>query len=273
MSEVVIDSTTQAPAAEVHSADVQPGGTIDWRTSIPVELRSEKSLENVKDLPTLVKNYVESQKYIGGAIKIPGEKATPEELKSFYTKLGVPEKAADYKIARPVLPEYVGWSEEIHGKVLDLAHGASLNAKQTAKLVEGLSGLMSSVTPDPNAKLKESETALQGEWGDNYGRNILLASRAAEHLGGQELLDALQETGAGMHPVIVKALSKFGSGLLEQGLIKNQDTKIETVADAQSKIDAIKADAKHPYWDAKHPGHAVAVEEYRRLLQIQEANQ
>lgn len=272
MPEQTIDSSVASQGAEVHSAESIPGGTIDWRTSIPADLRSEKSLANIKDLPSLVKGYVEAQRFVGGSIRIPGEKATPEEIKEFNKKLGVPEKSVDYKISKPILPEYVGWNDTVHTQVLDAAHSAGLTTKQTAKVVEGLSKIVQSITPDPNAQLEKAKEALQAQWGENFGRNLILSTRAAEHLGGQELLNALAETGAGAHPVILEALRKLGSGLLEQGLIKNEETKLETVQDAQKQIDAIKGDSKHAYWDAKHPNHAQAVQEYRRLLQLIDAN-
>lgn len=272
MPNPTIDASAPNPPAEVHPAEAQPGGTIDWRTSIPAELRTEKSLENVKDLPTLVKNYVEAQKYIGGAIRIPGENAKPEEWKAFNAKLGVPEKVEDYKITRPILPEHVGWNDDLHGKILNVAHTAGLNTKQAKKLVEGLSEVVSSTTKDPQKVLEENKTELTKRWGDNFGRNLILATRGAEHLGGEKLLKALERTGAGMDPDVLEALSSFGSGLLEQGLIKNEDTRLETVADAEAKIAAIKGDAKHAYWDGAHPNHDAAVQEYRRLLQVIEAN-
>lgn len=270
-NEPVIDGG-QVKGSETHSADATPGSTNDWRQAIPVELRSEKSLETIKDIPTLVKNYVESQKYIGAAIKLPGEKATPEEVKAFQKKLGVPEKVEEYGVKRPILPEYAGWTDELHGQIINAAHAAGLTKSQASKLVDGLSQVVLSQAVDPVKLLEENKAALQAEWGDNFERNLILSSRGAEHLGGQELLEALQRTGAGMDPVVVKAFHKLGAGLLEQGLIKNEETKLETIQDAEAKIKSIKADAKHPYWDASHPNHADAVNEYRRLLQLIEAN-
>ncbi len=278
MPEQTIDASVSSPGATVHSAEVAPGGTIDWRTSIPAELRSEKSLENVKDIPSLVKGYVEAQKYIGGAVKLPTDKSTPDEVNAFLRKLGVPEKVTDYKVGKPVVPEYVGWNDDVHTKILDAAHKAGMTVKQTEKMVEGLTQVVLGMTPDPNAMLEKSKETLQKEWGENFGRNIILSSRAVDNLAEQagikpaDLHAALAETGAGAHPVILKAFSQLGAGMLERGLIKNEDTRLETVNDAESKLKAIKADGKHAYWDATHPGHKDAVEEYRRLIQVIEAN-
>lgn len=274
----LIDATTSTPGADTIPAETPAGSTTDWRSGIPAELRGEKSLESVKDLASLAKGYVEAQKYIGGAVKIPGEQATPEELKSFQQKLGVPEQPAQYNIAKPILPEYVGWDDTVHGKVLEVAHASGLTTKQAAKIVEGLSGLLMQTSPDPNQLLEQNKAALQKDWGENFQRNLILSSRAVDHLASasglkpDELHAAMAETGAGMHPVILKALTKLGAGLLEQGVIKNEETRLETITDAESKIRSIRSDKAHAYWDASHPEHAHAVDEYRRLLQIIDAN-
>ncbi len=275
MADVVIDGG-QAKGAETHSADVAPGSTVDWRQSIPAELRNEKSLESVKDIPSLVKGYVEAQKYIGGAIRIPGEKATPEEIKAFRSKLGVPEKVEDYGIKAPILPSHAGWDDEMHAKVLGVAHTAGLTKTQAAKIVEGLTQIVSEGVIDPNVVLEESKGNLREAWGENFDRNLILSSRAADHLAGlagidsNEFHEALKETGAGAHPVILRALSALGSGLLEQGLIKNEDTKLETVQDAEGKIKTLRASEK--YQQQNHPDHAEAVREMDRLYRLIEAN-
>ena len=49
----------------------------------------------------LLKSYDSSQRYIGAAVKIPGENAAREEVDAFYTKLGRPESADKYSFKPP----------------------------------------------------------------------------------------------------------------------------------------------------------------------------
>jgi hypothetical protein len=49
---------------------------------IPEELQDEKLWENIQDTPTLLKNYAHAQKLQGQSVRIPGEDATPEDLRA-----------------------------------------------------------------------------------------------------------------------------------------------------------------------------------------------
>src|SRR5207245_11223293 len=83
----------------------------DWRASAGIAaddpIGKEKSLETVKDVPSLVKGFVEAQKMIGGSIRLPNDKMKPEEAEKawgdIYAKLGRPENADKYDTK--VLPE------------------------------------------------------------------------------------------------------------------------------------------------------------------------
>src|SRR2546426_8039777 len=83
----------------------------DWRAGSGIAaddpIWKEKSLETVKDVPSLVKGFVEAQKMIGGSIRLPNDKMKPEEAEKawgdIFTKLGRPENADKYDTK--VLPE------------------------------------------------------------------------------------------------------------------------------------------------------------------------
>ena len=47
-----------------------PQATTDWKASLSDEIRSDKSLENIKDIEGLAKSYVHAQKLVGSD-KIP----------------------------------------------------------------------------------------------------------------------------------------------------------------------------------------------------------
>jgi hypothetical protein len=64
------------------------GGTAtDWKAALPEEQRGAAYLQDVKDLPTLVKNYGEALAYRGNSVRIPGPDAAPEARKEFVEKL------------------------------------------------------------------------------------------------------------------------------------------------------------------------------------------
>ena len=89
-----------------------------------VALKDLPDIQNAKDLSTLAKNYVESQREIGRRIRMPGKDAAPEEIAALKTKLteaGILTaplaSPADYGIVKPeTLPEGQTWSDELRSE-------------------------------------------------------------------------------------------------------------------------------------------------------------
>src|SRR5438093_625268 len=96
-----------APASAPTPAPTAPPAApvTDWRSALTGEfapLATDKSLEVIKGKdwseagPLLAKGYVSAQKMIGGSVQIPGPQATPEQIKAFRAKIGVPGDVAGY---------------------------------------------------------------------------------------------------------------------------------------------------------------------------------
>lgn len=72
------------------------------------------------------------------------------------------------------------------------------------------------------AKETNADKDLQGKDG-TAKESIAVAKKAVSHLGGQELKDALDLTGAGDHPVVVKMFHQLGTLLGEDEMIFGGD--------------------------------------------------
>jgi hypothetical protein len=129
-------------AGKAGAGDAGQGGA-DWRSSIPDDIRGEKSLADIKDVGALAKGYVESQKMIGRSIRIPGKDAEKTDFDAFYgklrevpgvvympdgadeaamgdlyTKLGRPESPDKYQLKRPDnLPEGMVYNESMEPRI------------------------------------------------------------------------------------------------------------------------------------------------------------
>ncbi len=57
----------------------------EFLNSLPEDLRAEPSLQVFKDLPTFAKSYIETKRMVGGSIRLPDEKATPEDIDKWRT--------------------------------------------------------------------------------------------------------------------------------------------------------------------------------------------
>jgi len=86
------------------SSVIGPDGKFldNWKDSLPEEIRHEKSLDMVTDLPGAMKQLVNAQKMIGkDKIVIPGEGASQEEKDAFQIALGRPETKDGYTVEIP----------------------------------------------------------------------------------------------------------------------------------------------------------------------------
>lgn len=79
-----------------------------------------------------------------------------------------------------------------------------------------------SATEALTARQEEWRGAIKSEWGSNYDSNIAVAAKAVA-LGGDELRQALDETGAGDHPAVVNFFHKVGQQLSEDGFAGEGD--------------------------------------------------
>lgn len=243
----------------------------DWREALPPELRTEKSLSNVKDVSALAKGYVESQRFVGRSIRIPDDKMKPDEAQKawndVYTKLGRPDSPEQYAInvSDPLKPFL---SEDRLTAVRPQFHALGLSQKQVQGVMDIYAKQVESDVTTTRQVAKETEAALREEWGGAFDRNLGLAARTVREMGGQDLLQYLDQTGLGNSPALVKTFARIGSLLAEEGYIAGAVEGVDSPDDAKSRINEVMGDRKHPYWVAKHPGHEDAIAEMARLHQL-----
>lgn len=246
-----------------------PTPVSDWRESLPPELKAEKSLESIKDLPSLARGYVAAQKYVGGAVRIPGTDAKPEEWSEFYGKLGRPGKPEEYGIGRPAdLPKGMEWDDSLSTDFTKAAHEAGLTKGQAEKLVTWYGKTIASSTQAGLTTMEEAETELRASWGGAYEKNVGIANRALRTLGGQDLAAKIVASGLGNDPAFIRLFAKIGHEMAESGAIAGDIEGVTGTEDAKRKIAEIMGDRKHPYWVGDHPQHRQSVDEIQALHQL-----
>jgi len=250
------------------------GTVTGWRSDprFPKEYHQEKMFDNIKAgsfdeaLPTVFKNYVEGQKYIGGAVKIPKVTDPPEKWNEFYGKIGRPEKAEDYKIN----PSGDMQLDEARlGGALKTMHGLGLTNQQ-------VQGIMDLYAQDTKASMesyhttqKQALATLKEEWGPTADRKFIIAQRAAQEYGGKELMEVLDKTGLGNNPAFIRFFADVGELLVEEGFISGKIEGVPGPQEAEKQIDAILADKSHPYNSKDNtPAHKQAVEAMKQLHEL-----
>jgi hypothetical protein len=236
------DQTVVAPVTtDTATATAAPA---DWLASLTPELKTVVEAKGYKTPADVVQAYAHAQKAIG-ADKILAPKDgvwDPSALE----KLGVPKELTEYQKAlkRPEMPEGVKYDEQFEAAALPALQAMGIPPAAAQKLLDMYAGNIVA-QHDAHAKASaaaqaESQAALKTEWGNAYDQKINFASRAVLHIGGQELVDAMNQTGVGNNPLLVKAFAKVGEMLGEDTLkIGKADGMRMTPAEALSEANKI----------------------------------
>jgi hypothetical protein len=279
-------STTETTSGGMAVADggVATAAPPEWRASLPEDIRGEKMLERFKGSkweevgPALAKSVVHAERYISGAVKVPGADAKLEEIKAFHAKLGVPDSPDKYEITPPSLPEGTTdllWSPAMEREFRRVAHESGLTPAQVKALVEFESRramtAKDTVTQRLAASQAEAETTLKAEWGPAvFQRNVDLAKTALREFAPPEYVARLDSTGEGNDPVIIKTWAAIGAKMLEDNLVQGEVTGFTTKEHARREREELMSDRSGPFWTAGHPRHEWAVERVRQLYGIED---
>lgn len=213
----------------------------DWRSSLPEDIRSEKSLEHMKDVTEMAKSYINAQKMLGSRIPIPRE-GEEDKWNELYGKLGRPESPDKYQYTRPET-DFGVYSEEMEKKFLEAAHKAGLNSKQVQALMEFEAQRLGELNEVFQGARQEAEQELQKEWGMAYKQKMASAQRAVAALGDETLIQLLDETGLGNHPAIIKWAAKVGEAMGEDSAVGGGTQAFSmTPGQAMDRISQLKSD-------------------------------
>jgi hypothetical protein len=247
------------------------GAPADWRASLPEEQRGAAYLQDVKDLPTLVKNYGEALAYRGNSIRIPGPDAAPEARKEFVEKLQskVPDLVlvADgeddaAKAARAALWQRLGRPREAkeYGppEGVELPESA-LEALRAEAAEEGLTkGQFQARAKRAAAALEaatraasEEQAELKKELGPAYQDRIAGAAEAARRLGADP--DEVKAIENGAAPAAyVRRMLAAAKALGEPRQVADQGGGARTsMTPAEAKAQRAEIMARSEYFDPR----------------------
>tara|TARA_R110002124_G_scaffold257670_1_gene423375 strand:+ start:83 stop:925 length:843 start_codon:yes stop_codon:yes gene_type:complete len=207
----------QEPAAPAPSM-----GTVDqteessWRTSLPEELRDNASLQKYSTVESLAKGYVNASSMLGrDKLVMPN---SDDEWADMYSKLGRPEDATGYKFDEVTMPDGFALDENQLNDFQEKAHSVGLSEKQANELYGWYVGNQSTqfegMVNSAEEQLIAAQTDLRKAWGNAYDQKFSAAERAVREFGGEELEQALAETGAGNNPMLIKAFAQIGEKLM-----------------------------------------------------------
>lgn len=235
----------------------------NWKDMIPEDIRKEPVIEQTKDITSMAKRLVESQKMIGSRIKLPVEGDT-SGWDDVYNKLGRPEKADDYKIARP---ENVPYDESLEKEFKTIAHKTGLNNSQVQALVNWNLEQATAQAQTNAQQAVEAAQSLQKEWGTAFKERIAIAERVIGQFGDDATEAAIKD-----NPALIKLIYNLGKNMVEGqtigggggtgGLMSPQEALAAITAKMRDK------DFMAAYMSRKNPTHNQAVEEMKLLNEM-----
>ncbi|HEV2673384.1 MAG TPA: hypothetical protein VGV37_02515 [Aliidongia sp.] len=254
---------------------------IAFAETLPEKIRGEAAFKDIKDLDTLANGYLHAQRMLGkvaadpnSVVALPGADDA-DGLNALYTRLGRPETADKYALAKPAAGDYSDADKAFQAKILPTLHEAGLTQRQLDKILPAWNDMqaasVAAQTEAHNAKNAAGEAALKTEFGAAYDEKLGLAKQALTHFGNEKLAAELVESGLGNHPEVIKIFAKLGKGLVEDGVVGRATGGggLNSPAEAQQQINALQADKEFAriYTDKRAIGHADAVAKMQALYQ------
>lgn len=258
----------QTTAPEVQSE--QNSQPVSFLDSLPEEIRTDTSLQAIKDVGQLAKGYVHAQRMVGAdKIPIPTQNSSPDDWNAVFTKLGKPETVDGYKLQYELQD---GASETPINNFKQKAHELGLLPQQAQGLLDFYSGLENSsaekVKADTELAKANAITELRKEFGLAYDEKINKADNVFKTFFAKDMAELRLEDGTpvGSHPGFIRALVEMSKNFSEDNLGTGQEESgILTPDEAQREVNKILVDKNHPYHLKNHPGHQDAVQEVFKL--------
>lgn len=244
-----------------------------WKTVLSEDIINHPSMANVPDVPTLAKNYVNQQEFIGRKGIIPPKEGDEADLNRYYNQIGRPETPDKYEVKKLDIPDNM--KQYIREDGIDnfksIAHKHGLLQKQFEGIMKDYVDNNIKFINGYNDKLAEQkEKALndfKNEAGENYSRLVDSAENAMK-VGG---LNEEQIAEIKSSPTLLKAFSSIGSVLSDDVLSgQNSGSSRMTAEDIQAEIRTIIDDKDSPLHNAGHRDHARYLSRLSDLYKMKE---
>jgi hypothetical protein len=231
-----VESTQSAPAAEGLSFIPETYRSAGWATKYKTTEDFFKGVDNMAK--------VVGQKQVVQGLQVPGENATPEELKSFYSQLGVPESPDKYTLPEDV-QLFEGADIATERKAFaEIAHKVNIPPKQAGELFKAYAERMNKFFGESQSKVQAKfDEVLVSTFGKEFQGSLDLAKRGAKSLPDGASINLEDLT----NPVALRALAKLGEyvgedALIEGGTAENAESILAEARRIQASDEYIKGD-------------------------------
>ena len=246
----------------------------EWMSGFEVEqdIAADPALKPIKDVPSLVKSFVHSQRKMGAdKTVLPNKNSTKEEWLQLYQKLGLPSEFDEYSFEKP---EGASFDEHFDKSFRERAYENNLLPDQAQAMYEFITnetqGRMSAAQEEQANQAEAALNALKQEWGDAFDRELGVAKLAVKEFGGDDFINYLNESGLGDNPNLIKVFSNIGKQYFKEDTFKTESKPAYGLSpqEASEKIKAIQTNYDGPYYNKAHPEHNKIVNEMSKLFEV-----
>lgn len=270
---------------------------MNWRDSLPDEIKGEAALANFEDVSSLAKSFIETKKMQGDSIRIPGEDAGEdaitefnskllakvptlmpkpdfenggEQAETFYRSIGKPDAPDKYAIPEiKDAPEGFSPNQTSIENFRKIAHENNLTTKQFEGVVNKMIAADIAKFKDGKDSNETNVKAVKELWGMAYNDNMAKVNGVLDKVAAPAALKESVANGTATPETMAWLLgmtAQFGS----EGRVPDVNGSLNAAmapADAQAAIDEINANPDHAYWKGTGEEKARAT---KRMLQLME---
>jgi len=240
------------------------------------ELKNDPSLQQVQSVEDLAKGYVHAQKLVGkDKIPLPKDENDTDAWNDVLKKLGRPNDPSEYQLPELSQDSNVQLPEGMDNWFKNKAHELGLTNKQAREL---WSGYISDVAENQaqeqikraQQEKEQAQAELKKEFGNAFDEKINDAKTALKQYDTDgSVTQALEQSGLGNNPAVVKMLSQIGEAFREDKVGGSAKSFSKTPEQAQSEIQELRMDKNfmQQWLNPNETGHNAAVAKMSALYQ------
>lgn len=252
------DAQTAGSSTEMsYTSETAAPQTFSWKSKIGADLANSPTLQkfddSVEGLSKAVESHLSLEKLLGHEkVPLPKSADDVEGHNRLAKALGVPDKAEGYGLADVALPDTMKGMTFDKQKFADIVHSFKLTPNQAKGLWKAYTEqnlqAYSEFQKKHEQNLQQVVNQLRSEWGDAYETNVDLGQAVINKFSADQDTNDYLTSVLTKDPRAIKFLAQIGNQFAENKVGEFSYKRFSlTPEQAQSEIDNILRDPKHPY--------------------------
>jgi hypothetical protein len=257
--------TTATPAGTSIASPTETA--FSWKGNLAPDFANSPTMQKFSDdkagFNEAIKSHLSLEQMLGHE-KVPVPKGDfkqdPEGWARFSKAMGVPDKAEAYGLPDAEIPKEMAGLQFNKQEFAEIAHGLKLTPGQTKELWNVYTGKTKEQYANHLKAYQEQMTQvvnqMRSEWGDAYDTNVELGQMVINKFAADQETQDWVTSRLVNDPRGIKFLARLGEQFAENKIGEFGYKNFSLTPDqAQTQIDEILKDPKHPYNDERaNPG-------------------